>query len=119
MKILSFVIFIEAAQEACSPKHLADCGAFDDYSSKEDISLSHISVDPDHLRRVASRGSAEGCRASLALLMQRVWAPHMAFNPVCRQSFEFFPPSFSFHWSHDSDSSSDWLVRPQKHTNTF
>lgn len=50
MKILSPVIFIEAAQEACSPKHLADCGAFDDSSSKEDISLSHISVALDHFQ---------------------------------------------------------------------
>lgn len=48
MKILSYVLFIEAAQEACSPKHLADCGVFDDCSSKKDIGLSHISVDPDH-----------------------------------------------------------------------
>lgn len=48
MKLLGLVIFIEAAQEACSPKHLAGCGAFDDCSSKKDFSLCHISVDPDH-----------------------------------------------------------------------
>lgn len=47
MKTLSHVIFIEAAQKACSPKHLADCGAFDDYSSQKDFSWSHISVGPD------------------------------------------------------------------------
>lgn len=37
MKTLIHGIFIEAAQEACSPKHLADCGAFDDYSSKRTL----------------------------------------------------------------------------------
>lgn len=48
MKLLGLVIFIEAAQEACSPKHLADCGAFDEDSSKKDVSVSHISAAPDH-----------------------------------------------------------------------